>query len=62
MDIKMIFMIFQKKRNIDLNMTELSFESGYFDKSHFINDFKALCGLTPKQYFTENEDCSDFFE
>jgi len=54
--------IFQKQKNSKLNMTELSYESGYFDQSHFINDFKSLSGLTPKQYFFENEVCSDFFE
>jgi AraC-like DNA-binding protein len=54
--------IFQKQKNKNLNMTELSYESGYFDQSHFINDFKSLSGLTPKQYFAENEICSDFFE
>jgi AraC-like DNA-binding protein len=54
--------IFQKQKNNNLNMTELSYESGYFDQSHFINDFKSLSGLTPKQYFSENEVCSDFFE
>ena len=60
--IRFQFAIFQKQQNIELNMTELSLESGYFDQSHFINDFKSFCGLTPKQYFTENEACSDFFE
>jgi AraC-like DNA-binding protein len=54
--------IFQKQQNNNLNMTDLSYESGYFDQSHFINDFKSLSGLTPKQYFAENEVCSDFFE
>jgi len=54
--------IFQKQKNNNLTLTELSYESGYFDQSHFINDFKSLCGLTPKQYFAENEVCSDFFE
>jgi AraC-like DNA-binding protein len=54
--------IFLKQKNNNLNMTELSYESGYFDQSHFINDFKSLSGLTPKQYFVENESCSDFFE
>ena len=53
--------IFQKQQNSSLTMTELSYESGYFDQSHFINDFKLLSGLTPKQYFSENEVCSDFF-
>jgi AraC-like DNA-binding protein len=60
--IRFQFAIFQKQRNNNLNMTELSYESGYFDQSHFINDFKALSGMTPKQYFSENESCSDFFE
>ncbi|MDR1761041.1 MAG: AraC family transcriptional regulator [Bacteroidales bacterium] len=54
--------IFQKQQNSNLTMTDLSYNSGYFDQSHFINDFKSLSGLTPKQYFTENEICSDFFE
>lgn len=54
--------IFEKQQNNDLTMTELSYKSGYFDQSHFINDFKSLSGLTPKQYFAENEICSDFFE
>ena len=60
--IRFQYAIFQKQRNIELNLTELSYESGYFDQSHFINDFKSLSGLTPKQFFTENEACSDFFE
>ncbi len=54
--------IFLKQQNNNLNMTELSYQSGYFDQSHFINDFKSLSGLTPKQYFIENDICSDFFE
>ena len=60
--IRFQFVLFQKQQNVDLNMTELSYESGYFDQSHFIKDFKSLCGMTPKQYFTENDACSDFFE
>jgi len=60
--IRFQYAIFQKQQNVNLDMIELSYKSGYFDQSHFINDFKSLCGLTPKQYFTENEVCSDFFE
>jgi AraC-like DNA-binding protein len=60
--IRFQYAIFQKQKNNNLNMTELSYESGYFDQSHFINDFKSLSGLTPKQYFAENDVCSDFFE
>jgi AraC-like DNA-binding protein len=60
--IRFQYAIFQKQRNIDLNMTQLSYESGYFDQSHFINDFKSLSGLTPKQFFAADEACSDFLE
>ena len=60
--IRFQYAIFQKQQNANLDMIELSYKSGYFDQSHFINDFKSLCGLTPNQYFTENEACSDFFE
>ena len=60
--IRFQFSIFQKQQNTSLNMTELSYESGFFDQSHFIKDFKSLCGMTPKQYFAESDACSDFFE
>jgi AraC-like DNA-binding protein len=30
--------------------TGIAFESGYYDQAHFINDFKAFSGFTPKQY------------
>ena len=53
--------IFHKQQNNNMNMIELTYKSGYFDQSHFIADFKSLCGMTPKQYFAENEPCSDFF-
>jgi len=59
--IRFQYAIFQKQQDLNLDMIELSYKSGYFDQSHFINDFKSLCGLTPKQYFAENEICSDFF-
>ena len=60
--IRFQFVLFQKQQNVAMNMLDLSYMSGYYDQSHFINEFKSMCGLTPKQYFTENEACSDFFE
>jgi len=32
-------------------MTQLAFDNGYYDQSHFIHDFKSLTGLTPKAFF-----------
>jgi AraC-like DNA-binding protein len=45
----------------NLSMTQLAHESGYYDQSHFINDYKALTGLTPKKFFADCESVSDFF-
>lgn len=35
------------------NLTTLGLESGYFDQSHFIRDFKTFTGQTPEQFFLE---------
>lgn len=37
-----------KKRPI--NLMNVALEAGFFDQSHFINDFKMICGLTPQEY------------
>lgn len=54
--------IYFKSKHENVSLTELTYENGYYDQSHFINDFKAMTGLTPKQFF---DDCetpeSDFF-
>ncbi len=31
-------------------LTEIAYESEYFDQNHFIKDFKELVGVTPKEY------------
>lgn len=31
---------------------------GYFDQSHFIHDFKQICGISPKEFF---KNMSDFY-
>lgn len=32
------------------NLTEIALDLGYYDQSHFVKDFKAFTGLTPKKY------------
>ncbi len=54
--------IYFKSKNEDTSLAELAYENGYYDQSHFINDFKSMTGLTPKQFFNECESLSDFFE
>lgn len=34
--------------------TEIALASGYFDQSHFINDFQTFAGITPTLYFPQH--------
>jgi AraC-like DNA-binding protein len=33
------------------SLTQLAYECGYYDQSHFINEFKVFSGFTPKEFF-----------
>ncbi len=33
-------------------LTEIAYECGYYDQSHFIHDFKEFSGYSPMQYFS----------
>lgn len=35
-------------------LTRLAHECGYFDQAHFIREFNAFTGFTPKAYFAKN--------
>jgi AraC-like DNA-binding protein len=36
--------------NPSVSLTEVAHASGFYDQSHFIREFKAFTGLTPRQY------------
>jgi AraC-like DNA-binding protein len=36
-------------------LTEIAYESGYFDQNHFIKDFNDLVGITPKELLTNEQ-------
>ncbi|OJV16911.1 MAG: AraC family transcriptional regulator [Dyadobacter sp. 50-39] len=40
--------------NKEKSLTEIAYECGYYDQSHFIHDFKAFSGDHPKTYFSGN--------
>jgi AraC-like DNA-binding protein len=40
--------------NREKSLTEIAYECGYYDQSHFIHDFKAFSGEHPKTYFSGN--------
>jgi len=43
--------VIQMKNKHKTSMTQLAFDNGYYDQSHFIHDIKSLTGLTPKAFF-----------
>jgi AraC-like DNA-binding protein len=44
------------------NLTEIAYESEYFDQAHFIKDFKAFTGINPKDFLgNENMALSSLF-
>lgn len=43
-------------------LTELAYNNGYYDQSHFINDIKAFTGESPKKIFSEGDVISDYFD
>lgn len=49
-------MLFLKTMHPTMNLTNLSFESGFYDQSHFIRDFKLLFDQSPKKFFRENDE------
>lgn len=51
----------QLNQNAELSLTELAYQNGYFDQSHFIKDFKAFTGISPKQFYAEHLQLSALF-
>lgn len=43
------------------SLTDLAYDSGYFDQAHFIRDFKAFTGMSPKQFYAGNLKMSSLF-
>jgi AraC-like DNA-binding protein len=37
------------KKYPEYSLTEIAYQSGYYDQAHFIRDYKAYAGYTPKQ-------------
>ena len=49
-----------KKMNEE-KLSNLAYDNGYFDQAHFINDFKAYTGYTPKEFFRLYNGGSDYY-
>lgn len=42
------------------SLTEMAYDCGYYDQSHFIHDFRSFSGYTPKAFFTNQKDAADY--
>lgn len=36
------------------SLTSLAYENGYYDQAHFIRDFKAFTGMSPRLFYSDN--------
>jgi len=50
--IKRVNTILPVLKSSSKSLTELAYDLGYFDQSHFIKDFKSVAGSSPKHYLT----------
>lgn len=50
--VRILSVVKHKSRQPDLSLTELAYQYGYFDQAHFINDFKNVCGVNPRYFFS----------
>lgn len=43
------------------SLTHLATDAGYFDQAHFSKEFKSFTGMSPRQYFNNNNAFSSLF-
>lgn len=53
--------IFQLAQEKQLSWSEVGLESGFYDQSHFIRNFKAFTGEDPTKYFFDEPNMANFF-
>jgi AraC-like DNA-binding protein len=46
--------------NKNKSLTDIAYECGYYDQSHFIQDFKEFSGHTPKDYFSGKTESTEW--
>jgi AraC-like DNA-binding protein len=42
------------------SLTEMAYDCGYYDQSHFIHDFRLFSGYNPKAFFKYQKDADDY--
>jgi AraC-like DNA-binding protein len=51
--VRILDLIKHRREHQNDSLTELCYQYGYFDQSHFIKDFKQVCGVTPSTFFED---------
>ena len=41
-------------------LTEMAYDCGYYDQSHFIHDFQLFSGYNPKAFFSRQQQAADY--
>ena len=49
--VRILDLVKYRAKHAEVSLTELSYDYGYFDQPHFINDFKKVCGVAPLEFF-----------
>jgi AraC-like DNA-binding protein len=44
------------------DLASIAYECGYYDQSHFTNDFRRFSGYTPKQYFLSDAEGTQYLD
>lgn len=52
----------QYKMNGNRDLTEIAYACGYYDQSHFINDFREFSGYSPKEYFWNEAEGTQYMD
>lgn len=53
--------IFELIKSKQITWAEVVYQSGYYDQSHFIRNFKAFTGEDPSAYYFEEKNMANFF-
>jgi AraC-like DNA-binding protein len=50
----------EKYQHKFISLTDIAYECGYYDQSHFIHDFKEFSGYHPKTYFSGGNEATEW--
>lgn len=49
------------KEKTEMNLQDIAYLNGYYDLSHFINEFREYSGNSPTRYLRQGDNFNSFF-